>query len=127
MVLQHDWTTTPLGPVEHWSPTLLTSVSTVLNSSFAKLLMWSRDLVMVYNDGYAGILGDRHDSALGRKVPEVWSDVWPDIADMVDTVFAGGRTYVEDMLLVTTRNGFVEEAYFTFSYSPVVEPGVGVV
>ena len=42
---------------------------------------------------------------------------------MVDEVFAGGATYFEDLPLTMTRRGFDEETYFTFSYSPVVEPG----
>ena len=122
-VLEHDWAATPLGPVADWSPTLLTAASTVVNSPFGSLLMWGRELVMVYNDRYAELLGPRHPGALGATVPEVWPDVWDDIAGMVDTVFAGGSTHNEDLLLVMTRHGFPEECYFTFSYSPVVEPG----
>jgi len=122
-VLEHDWSTTPLGPVHGWSPTLLTSVSTVVNSPFGMLLMWGPELAMVYNDRYAELLGARHPAALGQRVREVWADVWPAIGELVDTVFAGGSTYAEDMLLVMGRYGFVEECYFTFSYSPVVAPG----
>jgi serine phosphatase RsbU (regulator of sigma subunit) len=126
-VLTHDWAATPLGPERQWSPTLRTAVSTVLNTRFAMLLMWGPDLVMVYNDGYAPMLGLRHPKALGQRVPDVWDDVWADIQPMITEVFAGGATSYEDLPLVMTRNGFVEEAYFTFSYSPVVEPGGTVV
>jgi serine phosphatase RsbU (regulator of sigma subunit) len=123
MVLDHDWSQTPLGPLQGWSPTLLTAVSTVLNSRFPMLLMWGPELVMVYNDGYAQTLGGRHPGALGGRVPEVWSDVWADISGLIDDVLAGGVTFAEDLPLVMTRNGFEEEAAFTFSYSPVMEPG----
>jgi serine phosphatase RsbU (regulator of sigma subunit) len=123
MVLDHDWARTPLGPQQDWSPTLLTAVSTVLNSRFPMLLMWGPELVMVYNDGYAQTLGGRHPGALGGRVPEVWSDVWADISGLVDDVLAGGVTFAEDLPLVMTRNGFEEETAFTFSYSPVMEPG----
>jgi serine phosphatase RsbU (regulator of sigma subunit)/PAS domain-containing protein len=126
-VLEHDWAATPLGGEEHWSPTLRTAVSTVLNSRFAMLLMWGPQLVMVYNDAYAPTLGERHPSALGRRVPDVWGDVWTDIKAMIDEVFAGGATYFDDLPLVTSRSGFDEEVYFTFSYSPVVQPGGEVV
>jgi serine phosphatase RsbU (regulator of sigma subunit)/PAS domain-containing protein len=126
-VLEHDWAATPLGGEEHWSPTLRTAVSTALNSRFAMLLMWGPELVMVYNDAYAPTLGERHPSALGRRVPDVWGDVWTDIKAMIDEVFAGGATYFDDLPLVTSRSGFDEEVYFTFSYSPVVQPGGEVV
>ena len=82
---------------------------------------------MLYNDAYAPALGDRHPDALGRRVPDVWVDVWADIKPMIDEVFAGGATYFEDLPLTMTRHGFDEECYFTFSYSPIVEPGGRVV
>ena len=122
-VLEHDWSTTALGPVDEWSPTLLSTVSTALNTEFAMLLMWGPELAMIYNDAYAPMLGLRHPKALGRRVPDVWVDVWSDIEPMISTVFAGGVTSYQDLPLVMTRYGFAEECYFTFSYSPVVEPG----
>ena len=79
-------------PEGQWSPTLRTAVSTVLNTRFAMLLIWGPDLVMVYNDGYAPMLGLRHPKALGRRVPDVWDDVWADIQPMIAEVFAGGAT-----------------------------------
>jgi serine phosphatase RsbU (regulator of sigma subunit) len=122
-VLAHDWSATALGPVEGWSRTVLDAVATVLNCRFPMLVMVGADLEMVYNDGYADILGGRHPAALGRRVPEVWPEVWPDIEGMIADVLAGGATFVEDLPLVMTRDGFDEETYFTFSYSPVVGPG----
>ena len=123
LVLEHDWSGTPLGPVDSWSPVLLSTVSTVVNSPFGMLLMWGPELTMVYNDRYAATLGSRHPKALGARVPDVWPDVWPEIEGLVDTVFRGGSTFAEDLLLVMTRHGYPEECYFTFSYSPVLEPG----
>jgi serine phosphatase RsbU (regulator of sigma subunit) len=123
LVLAHDWSATPLGPVDAWSRTVLDAVATVLNCPFPMLVMVGPELAMVYNDGYADILGARHPGALGRPVPEVWPDVWSDIEPMVAAVRAGGATFVEDLPLLMTRAGFDEETYFTFSYSPVVGPG----
>jgi hypothetical protein len=122
-VLDFDWGTTPLGPEPGWSDTLRIAVSTCLNSRFPSLLMWGAELVMVYNDGYAPMLGGRHPAALGASAPAVWADIWTDLAPMVAEVMAGRATYSEDLPLVMTRHGFVEETYFSFSFSPVVEPG----
>lgn len=123
MVLEHDWAATPLGAQAEWSPTLRTVVSTCLNSRFPSLLMWGPELVMVYNDGYAPMLGARHPEALGRPATAVWADIWADLQPMVNEVMAGRATYSEDLPLVMTRHGFEEETYFSFSFSPVVEPG----
>jgi serine phosphatase RsbU (regulator of sigma subunit) len=122
-VLAFDWASTPLGPEAAWSDTLRIAVSTCLNSRFPSLLMWGDELVMVYNDGYAPILGARHPSALGMSARVVWADIWPELAPMVAEVMAGRSTYSEDLPLVMTRHGFAEETYFSFSFSPVVECG----
>jgi hypothetical protein len=118
-VLETDWSATAAGPIEQWSQALLTAAVTCLASRVPMLLMLGPELVMLYNDGYAETLGARHPAALGRTVPEVWPDVWPAIAPLVDRTLAGGSTYDEDLPLLMTRDGFEEEAWFTFSYSPV--------
>jgi len=123
MVLRHDWASTQLGSQEQWCPALLTAASSCLNSRFPILLMWGPELVMVYNDAYAPLLGDRHPASLGARASYVWHDIWPDIGPMVDQVFQGESTYSENLLLVMGRYGYTEETYFTFSFSPVLEPG----
>ena len=122
-VLEHDWASTSLGDTEDWSPTLLSTVSTCLNSRFPMLVMWGPELAMVYNDGYAPMLGARHPAALGRPLSEVWWDIWSVIGPMADGVLAGQATFSEDLPLTMRRDGFDEETYFTFSFSPVIEPG----
>ena len=126
MVLEHDWSTTPLGAEAGWSAALRTAVATCLNSRFPMTLMWGPERVMIYNDAYAPILGLRHPAAMGQRAADAWPDVWADIAPMIDDVFAGGAPYFEDLPLVMTRHGFAEETYFTFAYSPVIEPGAGI-
>jgi serine phosphatase RsbU (regulator of sigma subunit) len=122
-VLELDWSDTALGAEDDWSPTLRATVGTCLNSRFPMLLIWGSELVMVYNDAYAPLLGSRHPAALGRSLADVWADIWPTLRSMVDEVHAGVATFSEDLLLVTSRDGFDEETFFTFSFSPVVEPG----
>jgi serine phosphatase RsbU (regulator of sigma subunit) len=123
MVIAHDWAATGLGAEEHWSPTLRATVGICLNSQFPMVLFWGPELVQVYNDAYVPLLATRHPRALGAPAPEVWSDVWPAVAGLVADVFAGRATYDEDLPLTMTRRGYEEETYFTFSYSPVMEPG----
>ncbi|WP_029433840.1 SpoIIE family protein phosphatase [Blastococcus sp. URHD0036] len=123
-----DWAGTALGPLESWPPALLSAVSTCLTSRFPMLVMAGPELVMVYNDGYAEMLGDRHPGAMGARMDEVWADVWADIGPMLDTVRDERTpTYAQDLHLVMGRKGFAEETYFTFSYSPLLDPTGGIV
>ncbi|MFP5371498.1 MAG: hypothetical protein ACLGI3_12225, partial [Actinomycetes bacterium] len=102
-VLATDWATTPLGPLERWSPTLRTAVGICLSSRVPMLLMLGGELVMVYNDAYAEVLGPRHPGALGRTVPDVWSEIWPVLEPMVRGTLAGRSTFDEDLPFLMTR------------------------
>ena len=116
-----DWSSTPLGPVESWPPNLRFLVDVCLSSRFPMLICWGPDLLMLYNDGYRALLGSsKHPQAWGRPVREVWPEVWDVIGPMLAGVANGGpATWVEDELLVVDRNGYLEEAYFTWSYGAV--------
>jgi PAS domain S-box-containing protein len=122
-----DWSATPVGPVHAWSQGLCTAVGIMLESRFPMLIWWGPELTMIYNDAYVPILGDKHPASLGRLGAEVWSDVWPVVGDMLAGVMGRGEaTYDEDLLLTMLRHGYLEEAYFTFSYSPIRDETGGV-
>ena len=121
-----DWSASPLGPPEGWSQSLRTVVSLLLTSKFPMFLAWGPDLGCIYNDGYPPILGTKHPRAMGRPFRDVWSDIWSDISPLVEKALLGEATFHEDLPLTMLRNGFEEQTYFTFSYSPVrAEGGIG--
>ncbi|MER7072143.1 ATP-binding protein [Terrabacter sp. NPDC000476] len=124
-----DWASTPLGPVDTWPADLRSIVDVCLSSGFPMLVCWGPELVMIYNDGYRTMLGQsKHPAALGRPVRDVWPEVWDVIGPMFDGVLGGGpATWVEDEQLVVDRFGFLEEAYFTWSYGAIHDERGGVV
>jgi PAS domain S-box-containing protein len=116
----HDWSRTPLGPIQAWPQSLRSALSICLGSRFPIVLYWGADRVVLYNDAYAEILGKKHPWALGRACREVWSEIWDVIAPMLDGVVASGQaTWSDDQLLLLERRGYPEECYFSFSFSPV--------
>ncbi len=117
-----DWSTTPLGPVEGWPRTLRDAVRLLLNNRFPMFVWWGPALINLYNDAYIPVLGARHPGSLGRPASEVWGEIWDVIGPQTDAVMSEGRaTWNEERLLVMERNGFVEETYFTWSYSPLAD------
>ncbi|MBY8872696.1 SpoIIE family protein phosphatase [Micromonospora sp. PLK6-60] len=121
-IAAHDWAATPLGPVEKWPQSLRTAVSICLHSRFPILLWWGPELVMLHNDAYLPVLGASKRDALGRPGPAVWPEIWHVIGPMLTGVLGGdGATWNQDQLLELDRYGFVEECYFTFSYSPIID------
>src|SRR5262245_26593758 len=117
---QLDWSRTTLGPVERWSQSLRTSVSTCLNCAFPIVLWWGPELAILYNDEYRQILGpEKHPAALGQPGATVWAEIWDVIGPMLSQVFTEAEpTRSRDLLLHIDR-GYLEEAYFSFSYSPI--------
>lgn len=115
----HDWSDSSLGSTETWPPSLQAIVSLMINSRYPMFLAWGSDLAFLYNDGYAPILGRKHPGALGRPFAEVWPEIWGDISPLVRRALAGEATFSEDLHLVMERNGFPEDTWYSFSYSPV--------
>ncbi|MGM0555552.1 MAG: PAS domain S-box protein [Myxococcota bacterium] len=118
-----DWRATPLGDPDEWSDTLKTVVRMVLDSRLPMTLGWGEEFIQVYNDGYMEILGQKHPEALGRPVRDVYPEAWDDIGPLLQNVYRSGKpTWYEDRPLPLERRGFLEELYFTFSYSPIRDP-----
>src|SRR5512143_3318008 len=125
-----DWSRTPVGPVEHWSPALRMMVRLMLANRFPMLLWWGPTFCSLYNDAYAPILGAKHPWALGRPVSECWSEIWGVLQPLIEMPFTGGpATWMEDLQLEINRRGFIQETHFTIAYSPVpdetVPSGIG--
>ena len=117
-----DWSATPAGPISSWPDSIRAAVSIALNSTFQLVVLAGRELVYIYNDASTSIFGEKHPWALGKPTREVWGEIWPTIGPMLHSVFDTGRALrYDDLLLVLHRHGFDEEAYFTFSYSPIRE------
>ena len=121
-IAEHDWDSTPVGRMARWPSSLKTSLSLCLASRYPMFLWWGRALTNFYNDAYAPILGARHPDALGRNAAEIWRDIWPVIGVQVEAVLATGEaTWNDSVPLQMERNGYLEETYFTFSYSPAID------
>ncbi len=115
-----DWSTTVVGAVETWPQSLKTAVRIILGSRYPMFVWWGPQMINFYNDAYAPILGQRHPAALGQPAFEVWGDIWDVVGPQAEAVLnAGESSWNEDFLLIMERNGYPEETYFTFSYSPV--------
>jgi len=114
-----DWSTSPLGPPAHWPRALRAAVSLVLDAPVPSWLAWGAELGLVYNEACAPVLGNKHPGGLGTALQEVWSEAWHDIQPLVDTALSGQSIYREDLPLLVNRHGQAEEAWFTFTYTPL--------
>ncbi len=115
-----EWSKTPVGPVATWPQSLRTAVSILMESRFPMYIAWGPDYTQFYNDGYRPILGStKHPAAMGLSASETFSESWHIIGPMFEGVMAGTAVGAEDWMLPLDRHGYLEECYFTFSYSPI--------
>jgi PAS domain S-box-containing protein len=120
LIREKDWSRTPIGSVEQWSPTLKTMANFLLANRFPLLLWWGPQYVSIYNDAYRPILGAKHPRAVGQPFREVWPEIEHILSPLIDTPFNGGpATWMDDILLEVNRHGYFEETHFTIAYSPV--------
>jgi PAS domain S-box-containing protein len=132
LIRSKDWSNTPLGAPDTWPSSLSLVVNIMLASGFPMATRWGPDFVMIYNDGYRPILGDKHPWALGLPFDQVWPEVQWQLRPLHEAILSGkrGAFFAEDLLLRIQRHGEAwEDARFTISYSPIPDPssasGVG--
>ena len=119
-IREYDWSKTPLGPISGWPQSLRTCIRIMLTSRQPIWIGWGKELIKLYNDPYKAIVGGKHPWALGERASVVWKDIWKDIESMLRQVMENDEgTYVEAQLLIMERNGYPEETYYTFSYTPI--------
>lgn len=115
-----DWGQTPIGERANWPQSLRTAVSICLASNFPMIVFWGPQFVQIYNDAYIPILGAKHPQALGQTAQTCCAEIWEAIYPLFHTVHETGKAvFVGDRPFFIERFGFVEEAFFTFSYGPI--------
>ena len=95
----------------------------VLGSLHPMLLCWGPELIQLYNDAFLPNLKlGKHPKAMGQRVAECWSEAWATVGPLLADVMLDGRgSRHDDQLVPVLRERRLEEAYWTYSYSPVFE------
>jgi PAS domain S-box-containing protein len=123
-VRAYDWNSTPLGPIESWSPELITIVNLTLSSPSPARTMWGPDFILIYNDAYRPFPGPRHPEALGKAAKAIYAESWPAVGPLLENAFATGETLFYEKLLVPlpTDHG-MQDHYLNYSFNPIFENG----
>ena len=117
-----DWSRTPLGPPEVWPAALKMATRLMLTTRHPVSIFWGPETIYLHNAAAGAFLGeDRRATALGRPAAAVWSETWSDrVAPQVAQILSGGEaTWREDSHAPILRNGRLEDAWWTYSYSPI--------
>jgi DNA-binding NtrC family response regulator/signal transduction histidine kinase len=123
-----DWSATDLGPLEQWPQSLQACVRVMLGSGFPMLVCWGPAYTMLYNDPYRPLIGTKHLAALGCNIREVLPETWDFLGPRFDRVMSHGQeaSHLTGQMFTVFRNNYLEECYFSFSYSPIRDDNGGV-
>src|SRR6266446_6132183 len=120
LIRSMDWSKTPLGRPETWPQSLRTTLNLCLASNFPLCFIWGPERVQIYNDGYWPICAAKHPRSMGQDYKECWQSAWPVIGPGFERCVARGETtFLTDTRMFLDRNGYLEETFFTFSFSPI--------
>ena len=118
-----DWETSTLGPMTRWPVSLKTTLGILLHSRQPMFLWWGPELIQFYNDAYLPSFGvGKHPAAMGQEGRACWPEIWSIIGPQIDDVMRRGiPSWNEDQLVAIFRNQRLEEVYWTYGYSPVLD------
>ncbi|KAF9942704.1 hypothetical protein BGZ67_000110 [Mortierella alpina] len=115
-----DWSTTGLGPRSAWPMELLVFVQMMMRSESPLAIYWGEQCYLIYNEAWRPILKQKHPLAMGAPGSTVWAEIWDVIGAQMAQVRRDGRGYGNKGLrLDLHREGYEEECYFDFTFSPI--------
>lgn len=121
LIRAFHWERTSLGPITEWPQSLVTAVNLILQSPVPIVMLWGKDGIMLYNDGYSMFAGKRHPSLLGSKVLEGWPEVVEFNRNVMKHGLQGKTLSYTDQQLTLYRNNKPEEVWMDLNYSPVID------
>jgi signal transduction histidine kinase len=120
-IRRYEWSKTSLGPIERWSQAFKTALRLCMASRLPAGIYWGTEHIFLYNDAHCANLGHKHPHALGQPAAIVWPEVFGTIEPLMQKCLLEGKTGGADELpLLLSRPGFMQEVYFSFSYEPLI-------
>jgi PAS domain S-box-containing protein len=123
LIRANDWDANAIGKPDCWPLALQQTLSNMLRTDFPVLVCWGEEFNQFYNDAFRPILGSaKHPQALGNPCRGTFAEIWETIGPMFSQVMNGQTLSFPNFMVPLDRNGFTEDCYFDFSYSPIIDP-----
>ncbi|WAJ27009.1 PAS domain-containing sensor histidine kinase [Antarcticirhabdus aurantiaca] len=97
-IRERDWCDTPLGAIGSWPPSLKTTLGLALEMREPAAVAWGPACRLLYNDGYATLMGHRHPVGLGRPFAEVWPEIFEELRPRIEAVLSGATQALDGRL-----------------------------
>lgn len=91
----------------------------IIETTAPMALLWGDDGIMIYNDAYVQIAGQRHPDILGHPVAESFPEATDFNSRVLKDGLAGQSSSFSNQHFVLNRFGTPEECWYNLNYSPV--------
>lgn len=114
------WAEHELGHPIVWELLLKLTLGTILNSNLPMMIFWGDKHYLFYNDSSMPLLGvNDHSSMVGAEPRSIFKNKWPNVSSCINEGLKGNATTIANYECVINRNGYAEDCYFDFSFSPI--------
>jgi hypothetical protein len=108
MLLGKDWRQTKFGPMAKWPPSLLSMVSLLINAASPMALWYGKEHLVIYNDAYIPVAGNKHPTCFGASAAEYWGEAWAKMEPIFTGVMNGESVDAEDSCVFVERERYTE-------------------
>ncbi|WP_445572020.1 PAS domain S-box protein [Pseudomonas sp. E102] len=126
LIARLDWTSSPLGAQETWPPCLRTAVDIVVHSPMPMAVLWGPQLIHLYNDAYARLVGDKHPRAFGQPTHTAWPELRSETEGVYRSVLQGRVRTCRDQRWRMPFGGRLCDVWLDLTYSPIHDENASV-
>lgn len=96
----YDWSASRLGEPQQWPQALRLAADVMFNTPLPMLLVWGRDMTMLFNDAYGALAGPAYGRVPGGGVPPVMPPPLAVAGDELQRAWSGEAAYAPDRNLM---------------------------
>ena len=108
MLREKDWGKTKFGPMGKWPSSLVSMVSLLINSASPMALWYGKEHLVIYNDAYIPVAGNKHPTCFGESAAKYWGEAWSKMEPIFTDVMNGESVNAEDSCVFVEREGYTE-------------------
>ena len=120
IMLEMDWSKTPLGDPINWPSSLRATVSLMADSPLGMYIAWGKELTQIFNDLFLPVLGTSGNrQALGQSSRVTFGDIWDTLCPIFEKVMKGEAARISDFPVPEKGNEPQVGYFFDLALSPI--------